>query len=149
MPARPREIIDGQLKCSKCKHPRPVSWYAKDEHAKPLCLTYRCHLCRPTGIKTKITDPDYDVIDVSKVNLLPRLATKMAPGSWERVVQRAMISTPRECVVVYVGKSYLAHYAAYMGVLMAARHLKVKLRVQHGAKEVYVTRDHSRSLGFR
>jgi hypothetical protein len=96
-------------------------------------------MCRKNQSKTRIVDPDYDVIDISKINLLPRLAIKMAPGSWERVVRRAMIATERECVVVWVGRNYLEHYSAYMGVLMAARHLKVKLRVQHGAKEIYVT----------
>ena len=89
--------------------------------------------------KTEIVDPDYQVIDISKIKLLPRLATKMAPGSWERVVRRVMIATPRECVVVWVGKNYLEHYAAYIGILEAARRLKIKLRVQHGAKEIYVS----------
>lgn len=140
MPRRAREIVNDQLKCSKCKHPRPLSWFAKDKHAAPLFFSYRCRLCRPSGGKTEIVEPDSEVIDISKARLIPRLAQKMAPGSWERVVQRAMISTPQECVVVWVGKNYLDHRSACMGVLMAARHMKVKVRVQHGWKEIYVTK---------
>lgn len=49
-----------------------------------------------------------------------------------------MIGTQQECIVVWVGKSYLEHYAAYMGVLEAARRLKLKLRVQHGWSEIYI-----------
>lgn len=135
---RVREVINGQIRCSKCRQPRPVSWYATDRHAPPLNITYRCRACRPSSNKLKVTEPDYEVIHVSKVKLLPSAQEKMSAGSWERVIQRAAICTSIERVVVYVGKNYIFRRSVVSGLFFAAKSLMVKITVQHGVNEVYV-----------
>lgn len=132
-----RQIINGQVRCSLCGHPRPVSWYSKDEHS-PLKIGYRCRPCRSKGNKLKVVDPDYEVIHVSKVALLQSAPEKISAGAWERVIQRAAICTHIERVVVYVGKNYFSRHAATNGLFRSARRMKMKITVQHGKNEVYV-----------
>jgi hypothetical protein len=124
--------------CSGCKKPRPLSWYDKDA-SNPLGIHSRCKRCyKEKRGKLKIVDPDMDVIPVHEMKLLARSMEKMAEGSWERVVRRAMIATDQEAVVVYVGRNWYAHYTAWMNILKAAKRLKVKVWARHGDKEVYV-----------
>lgn len=138
MPAGiPRRVINGQVRCSLCKHPRPVSWYDKDQRA-PLRIGYQCRACRPKGNKLKVVEPDYDVIHVSKIALLQSAPEKIAANAWERVIQRAAICTRIERVVVYVGKNYFSRHAAVNGLFRSARRIKMRISVQHGKNEVYV-----------
>ena len=139
MPAIPRKLLPGCLvRCSKCRHLRPLSWFTKDRHA-PLGIGYQCRACRPKSNKVETGDPDFSVIPTSSVKPAPYSAIRMTAGSWERVLARAGICTPQETVAVNVGRSYYAHNSAQSGILEAARRLKMKVRVRHGINEVYVS----------
>lgn len=140
-----RKVIDGMPMCSKCHHPRPPHWYSKDS-TTPLGIGYQCRKCRQSNNKCVVNSPDVEVIPVSKVKTLVRAAVKMEEGSWERVVRRAAIATAQESVCVHVGSNYYSHYSAYVGVLEAARRLKLKVTVQHGKNEIYLT---ARATGER
>ncbi len=133
-----RQLVNGQIFCRGCDRLRPVDWFNRDRKM-PLERGYRCRLCRGKKRKLHTVEPDAEVIPVSKIKPLKIPNERMAAGAWERVLKRAAICTPQEVVRVWTGTSYFVHHGAYSGLIHAARKLKIRVNIQHGEKEVYVT----------
>lgn len=133
-----REIIDGKLRCSKCKQPKLAIYFSKD-NSTSIGYGYRCRSCRQEHdfSKVKLVEPDFEAVPSSRFPMYENDGITV-PGAWERVVALAKILSASEVVFIPCDPHYRKHYSVEMGLRVAAKKHKAKVRIAHGLDGVYV-----------
>lgn len=143
MPRSKRPVMETpagvRLRCTRCGHSQPVLSFTVDRRAA-YGRGYICRICREGTRKTRVIDPDWEVVHTKHIRLARHLKepTTYAHGSWGRIVRHAQLLNENEVIAVTVEPDYISHHSARVALAKAARRIGCRVVILHGVKVIYV-----------